>query len=308
MYHYVRGETDRPPTGYYHLDEADFGRQLDSLERNHTFLSKAQFRQSLRGDRTPPDDGVVLTFDDGLADHHEWVLPELRDRGLWGVFFVATAPLVSDRRLPVHRVHTLVSEYPGPELLSQLREILRAEGVELTDGEDMYAGRDTDDSVRRFKHLLNRAVPDARLSGVLDRLESAFPAARTDSEALYCTAEQLRDLSEAGMVVGAHSVTHPVLADLPPAAQRFEIAASRRQLRELVDQPVDLFAYPYGGADSYTDRTVEFVREAGFTAAFTTVQGDIGDRDIAGNALTLPRLDCADLAHGESSFSLPTAE
>lgn len=304
MYHYVRGETSRPPSGYYHLDIEDFRAQLDHFERAYTLLSRETFRACLRGDRAPPDDGLVLTFDDGLADHYEWVLPELRARDRWGVFFVPTAPLTFDRRLPVHRIHALVSEYPGSELLTALMDILRTEPIELdSDAGDMYAGRETANDVRRFKHLLNRAVPDHSLAGVLDRLEARFPDARTTVEELYLTPAQLRELAGAGMLIGAHSVTHPVLSDLPVEAQRWEIAASRRHLSQLVDAPVDLFAYPYGGGDSYTGRTVDLVRSAGFEAAFTTEAGDVSAD--GGHSLTLPRRDCAALEHGDSTFSLP---
>lgn len=307
MYHYVRGDTSRPPAGYYHLDVTDFRSQLDHFQREYTLLSAETVRACLRGERTPPDDGLVLTFDDGLADHYEWVLPELRARDLWGIFFVPTAPLFHGRRLPVHRIHTLVSEYRGSALLGALREILRTEGIDCRDDtEDMYAGRETADSVRQFKQVLNRAVPDRTLATVLDRLEARFPRAQTTVEELYLTPTQLGELSAAGMGIGAHTVTHPVLSELPVAAQRWEIATSRRQLTACLDAPVELFAYPYGGSDSYTDRTVELVREAGFEAAFTTVPGDIGGdgRD----PLALPRRDCAALEHGASTFSLPNAD
>jgi len=217
---------------------------------------------------------------------------------------VPTAPLRFGRRLPVHRIHALVSEYPGAELLTALMDILRTQDIELdTDAADMYAGRETADDVRRFKLLLNRAVPDHSLAGVLDRLETRFPNARATVEELYLTPEQLRELSAAGNLIGAHTVTHPVLSDLPAAAQRWEIEASRRHLSQVVDAPIELFAYPYGGADSYTDRTVELVRAAGYEAAFTTVAGDV--RPDEPEPLTLQRRDCAALDHGESTFSLP---
>ena len=307
MYHYVRGETDRPPAGYYHLDVDDFRAQLDYLEREHTLLSAEQFRACLHGERVP-DDAAVLTFDDGLADHYECVLPELRRRGLWGLFFVPTAPLVFGRRLPVQRIHTLVSEYPGSELLDELERLLDGEDVALrTDRESMYADRDTESDVRRFKHLLNRAVPTRAVSSVLDRLEAAFPAADVAVDDVYLTPAQLRELADAGMGIGAHSVTHAVLADLPRAAQQWEIRASRRQLADLLGRPVDLFAYPYGGPESYTAETVRLVREAGFSAAFTTVDGDVGDGALT-EPTTLPRRDCADLPHGDSTVTLPAGD
>lgn len=308
-YHYVRPETGEPPAGYYHLPLERFREQLDYLEETHTLLSKSAFFECLRGDRRPPDDGVVLTFDDGLLDHYRWVLPELDERDLWGLFFVATDPLVDGRRLPVHRVHTLVSCYPGTELLAALLEILRDHdqlSVPEQSGENMYAGRDTDESVRAFKRLCNQEIPYESLPDVLDELERRFPdAGAVDADDLYLSPDQLRELDAAGMVVGAHSVSHPVLSRLSPPDQRIEIRNSRRRLGELLDTEVDLFAYPYGGADSYGARTRELARKAGFEWAFTTQSGSITTTDAANGPLTLPRRDCTAIEHGETAASLP---
>lgn len=309
MYHYVRPETNAPPAGYYHLPVEAFRAQLDYLEERHTLLPKSEFFACLRGDRQPPDDGVVLTFDDGLADHHRWVLPELERRDLWGLFFVATDPIVDGRRLSVHRVHTLVSCVPGAELLDALLGILRDHehlSVPASSGPDMYAGRDTAESVREFKRLLNQEIPYDHLADVLTALERRFPAAGSvEANDLYLSPDQLRELDAAGMVVGAHSVSHLMLSRLGEADQRTEIRDSRRRLRELLDAKIDLFAHPYGGVNSYTARTRELVREAGFEWAFTTQSGTITTTDIANGPLTLPRRDCTEIEHGETAASLP---
>lgn len=308
-YHYVRPETDAPPDGYYHLPLDQFEAQLDYFAETRTLLSRDEFEACLRGEREPPADGIVLTFDDALADHYRWVLPELERRGLWGVFFVATDPLVHGRRLAVHRVHTLVSEYPGSELLSATLDVVRdheALSVPAADDEGMYAGRDTDDDVRAVKQLLNQAVPYGHLPAVLDALESRFPAAgAVEAADLYLSVDQLSELAAAGMVMGAHSVSHPLLSRLPAAEQRREIRDSQEHLATRVDAPVDLFAYPYGGEASYTDRTRELVREAGFEWAVTTQPGEIAGADLGERPLALPRRDCTAFPHGESAVSLP---
>lgn len=308
-YHYVRPETGEPPAGYYHLPLEGFRAQLDYLEDTHTLLSKSTFFECLRGDRRPPADGVVLTFDDGLLDHYRWVLPELDERDLWGLFFVATDPLVDGRRLPVHRVHTLVSCYSGTELLDALLDILRDHdqlSVPEQSAEGMYADRDTGESIRRFKRLCNQDIPYEHLPDVLEALEYRFPENRSVEAAdLYLSPDQLRELDASGMVVGAHSVSHPVLSRLSLPDQRTEIRNSRRRLGELLDTEVDFFAYPYGGTSSYSARTRELVHEAGFEWAFTTQPGTITTTDMANSPLTLPRRDCTGIEHGETAASLP---
>ena len=87
-------------------------------------------------------------------------------------------------------------------------------------------------------------------------------------------AEGVRRLAAAGMGIGAHTVTHPILAVVDDATARQEIRASRETLEAIVRQPVRLFAYPNGkpGPD-YRRRDVDLVRSLGFDAAFSTAWG-----------------------------------
>jgi len=306
-YHYVRPETDAPPSGYYYLPLEQFRRQLDAFADR--LVSKSTVFACLRGDRRPPEDGVVLTFDDGLRDHYEWVKPELEKRDHWGIFFVPTAPLTSGRRLAVQRIHTLVTISPGNELLAALRDVLGNHGeLSVPEGSDagMYAERDTPDSVQVFKRILNEEVPYEFLPGVLDELERRFPdAGAVDAEDVYISARQLEELAASGMVIGAHSVSHRLLSRFPPEKQAEEIRRSRDRLSEVMDEDTDLFAYPYGTQGSYTARTKHLVAEAGFEYAFTTVSGAITGSAVAESPLALPRRDCTEFEHGETAASLP---
>jgi peptidoglycan/xylan/chitin deacetylase (PgdA/CDA1 family) len=94
---------------------------------------------------------------------------------------------------------------------------------------------------------------------------------------LMMTSAQVRSLRRAGMQIGAHTVTHPILAALPAAEARREIADSQRFLQDLLAEPVRLFAYPNGkpGRD-FSNETVQIVRDLGFSAALSTSPGAAG--------------------------------
>jgi peptidoglycan/xylan/chitin deacetylase (PgdA/CDA1 family) len=57
---------------------------------------------------------------------------------------------------------------------------------------------------------------------------------------------QVAELRDAGVSIGAHTITHPRLPDLDRHAVTRELAQSRATLEEAVAVPVDHFAYPYG--------------------------------------------------------------
>ncbi|MGH6750376.1 MAG: hypothetical protein ACRECI_13805, partial [Methyloceanibacter sp.] len=70
MYHYVREAPNRLPYfRYLHVD--DFARQLDWFADSNRLVRRDEFDEAYRTGCVPQ--GFVLTFDDGLADHHRFV-------------------------------------------------------------------------------------------------------------------------------------------------------------------------------------------------------------------------------------------
>ncbi|WP_152042652.1 polysaccharide deacetylase family protein [Salinigranum salinum] len=308
MYHYVRPSPDRPPHGYYHLALDDFRRQLDHFGKRYGFVDREAFVGWLYGERGVPD-GVVLTFDDALVDHYEWVLPELRRRDLWGLFFVPTGPFVTDRPLPVHRIHSLVGAVPADSLRHELEAVLDANPAALDGADsvaDAYGEQSSGAAVSEFKRLLNFVVSPGDVQAVLDRLERRLDGYESPSvDDYYLSTEEVEEMVDAGMLFGAHSVTHPVLSRLSPEGQRDEITSSVAWVAEQVGpQPVSTFAYPYGGRETFTDATIDALVDAGCDAAFTTESGVIAGK-TASEPFALPRRDCNEFDHGGATFDLP---
>jgi glycosyltransferase involved in cell wall biosynthesis len=77
--------------------------------------------------------------------------------------------------------------------------------------------------------------------------------------------EQIRLLSDSGVDVGAHTVSHPRLTELGPDQARREVVESRATLERRLGRPVCHFAYPYGKASA---EVRGIVREAGFGTAW----------------------------------------
>jgi peptidoglycan/xylan/chitin deacetylase (PgdA/CDA1 family) len=67
--------------------------------------------------------------------------------------------------------------------------------------------------------------------------------------------------------IGAHTLTHRRLDTLSPAEAKGEILGGKEYLSAILDQEIELFAYPEG---KYTSETIDLVKECGFVAARTT--------------------------------------
>lgn len=102
--------------------------------------------------------------------------------------------------------------------------------------------------------------------------EKPFPwdAAKFDRvEARDCPmdAAEVRELVAAGMSIGSHTCSHPLLATIELARARDEIVRSREVLEERFGVPVRTFCYPAGSLD---DDVVACVAAAGYTAGVVT--------------------------------------
>lgn len=81
---------------------------------------------------------------------------------------------------------------------------------------------------------------------------------------------EARTLSDAGMELGSHTLTHPDLRGLDDAALAHELTASRAALEALIGAPCRTFAYPFGLHDQRVERAVA---SAGYRLAWTWVPG-----------------------------------
>ncbi len=100
------------------------------------------------------------------------------------------------------------------------------------------------------------------------------------------SAEQIRQLAEAGMEIGSHTVTHLRLASADPDQLKAEVCDSRTSLSELIAAPIRGFAYPYGAMDAAAQHAV---RDAGYDYACATMtpMTELG-------FMTLPRMFIAE--------------
>ncbi len=83
--------------------------------------------------------------------------------------------------------------------------------------------------------------------------------------ARFLTSSELIQLAASPWIeIGAHSVTHPVLAELKPEQQKYELKTSKEMLETLIGGPVRSFAYPYGKKNHFNAHTVHAVQTTGF--------------------------------------------
>ncbi|MGM9479722.1 polysaccharide deacetylase family protein [Roseateles sp. NT4] len=216
-------------------------------------------------DGSLPARAAVLTFDDGYADNHDVALPLLQKHGLACSFFIATGFLDGGRMWN----DTLI-------------EAVRRSSLPLLDLRGLQDGRGNDLGQHALGDVASRR---AALGNLIERVKYLPPEPRVacvDAIAqraevqppndLMMSSAKVRALHAAGMQIGAHTVSHPILAKLGRQEAADEIGRSREVLQDLLGARVGLFAYPNGkpGNDYLPDVHPGLVRELGFDAAVST--------------------------------------
>jgi len=77
--------------------------------------------------------------------------------------------------------------------------------------------------------------------------------------------DQVRNLTSQGFEIGCHTDSHIDLGTTDAETVRAELAVSKQKLQDQLGRPARLFAYPFGGRDNISERSLELVREAGFS-------------------------------------------
>jgi len=303
MYHYVRPAADGLPYFPY-LSLADFERQLDDFASDYGFVGRDAFIRWAEGGPAPA--GVLLTFDDGLRDHVDYVLPALQSRGLFGLFYVSSGPAVTGRILDVHKVHLALGRLGSEAAIEWLEghapECLPANGKSSIDVSP-YAHQTSDETTKFLKQLFNWRLTAQQREGALDGLlDHAFAGSPPRWQDFYLDERELRALSDAGMGVGPHSHSHEVSIRLSPERQLEEVRLSCDFVEQNGGSRQWGYCYPFGARSSFSLETERAVADAGCPFAFAFEARDIETPLEEAGRYALPRHNCNAFPHGAVSY------
>jgi peptidoglycan/xylan/chitin deacetylase (PgdA/CDA1 family) len=197
--------------------------------------------------------GATLTFDDGLLEHYSVAYPILRKHGVKGYFFVITN--CQNEMAQAHKIWLLLDK--AQTLIKQFhiddKKYLPSQWYDYDSS-----------SIANLKYYLDTHPED--LNSVFHDLFDE----QLEIRKMYMDWHQLRNLHNAGMVVGNHTHTHQMLPKLPEAEQEREIQVSTEILSKNIAKPF-AFSYPFG---MYNHTTVALLKKYKYSWAVTVEHED----------------------------------
>ncbi len=289
------GHSVASDTGHDVVSIHALGTLLAFLRREFTPLTLAEVvgNTPIRHSGRP---GAALTLDDGYASNLHLLLPVLREHEMPATIFV-TAGLIGTRdRIWPSEVRRCVRA----TTLSSAHLSFVPHLVHLGETSDREAVAELVVSAAKTTSLTPIQIVDE-----VREVLQVQPKPCGDDERML-TRDELAELAADPLItIGAHTVSHPILANLPFDEAVREIDESREALASAIGYRPEFLAYPNGEPTDYTPQIMEYLRDSGWKAAFTTEPRRVRPTD---NPFSLPRIPIGEGPPSKLAWSLMRAK
>jgi peptidoglycan/xylan/chitin deacetylase (PgdA/CDA1 family) len=276
------------PEGYSPMDPgfdgrlitaAAFRHQLRLLRTRYNVISPEEMQAWARGEQELPARAALLTCDDGLLSNLTDMLPILLEEGLRCLFFITGGSLGDQRAMLWYdelllmllraRAGEFALSCESVDFVGALEEPQQRRALWWTAVKQL-SSIDADQRER----FLRAAHSYFDLEPAVQFYRRSYSLA--ERHCCLMTADEIRQLAAAGMTIGAHTMTHPILSQMPPNLAWHEIVNCKMRLESVLDKEVWAFSYPFGDPASVSPSIFTMARRAGFEMSFLNVGGGLG--------------------------------
>lgn len=210
---------------------------------------------------------LAVTFDDGYADNYWNAIPILREHNIPATIFVTSGYVGKKEPFWWDR---LAAAILGDDPIG----VFDMGARRLTWNRD-----ESHEAMNAFwlVHTRLRRMPPAKIEEMLAEL----PERNWRSVDRALDREELVSAAnEAGIRIGSHTVSHPLMTAIVKEAQETEIRESKRALENIIERPIESFAFPYGNREAISGRLLAMAKGSGFKQVCANIPGSVGN---AGN-------------------------
>lgn len=254
-----------------------FNKQMRHLARHYCPISMQDLFEFYDHGTRLPRRAVMVTFDDAYSDFARYAWPIMKQYQIPATLFVPTAyPDQPERYFWWDRLYHAIKDTSHTSLQ------MEAGVIPLETPEQRTIA---------FKHLRGyvKTIPHVKALAWLEDVYRQLEAPPPTHSVL--TWDELRQLYNEGVTMGAHTRTHPMVHRITVQEAREEAVGAFYDLQQQLGDVPPIFAYPSGG---FSDEVVQMLDQEGFAFAFTTVKG-INDLKTA-DRLRLRRINVGRLA------------
>lgn len=253
IFHRVMPEPD--PLRPWEIDQRQFEQQLRWVSETFRVISLSQAIDELSEKRLKRR-SLVITFDDGYLDNATHALPCLKSMEMSATFFCTSAWLNG-----------------GLMWNDQIIESIRRWPLENIKIPDLDLNMLPVRTIEEKRHAIQTILPRLKYKSHAERSRIASQISdQTDATPeLMMSPEHIQQLHRAGMEIGGHTHSHPILAQIDDTLAHDELAINKSVLEDILGEPIRHFAYPNGKPElDFLPKHKQMVSNLGYQCALTT--------------------------------------
>ncbi|ARN74521.1 glycosyltransferase [Oceanicoccus sagamiensis] len=248
MYHRI---LNRPESGA--IQPGVFKQQMQYLMQNYNVISIDELLERLNNNTVEPY-SVAITFDDGYGDFYHKAWPILRQLQLPASLYITTGFIDGKQwlwpdilRYLLNNTHKSIISHP---ILGEIRLGKHEIQTAWSRIADILLPLSTTERDSIFQHLF------AQLE--------VIPPEQPTNDYRPLTWRNLQDMSEQGLDIGSHTITHPVLSNLDDQDIERELLLSMHRIEEQIGKRPNGICYPNGRSEDINNTVLSIAKETNY--------------------------------------------
>lgn len=246
LFHQVN---DNPLTFYPAVPTKVYQETCLFLAKYYEIIHFSEVENYYKSNPTKP--AAIITFDDGMYDIIEHVLPFMEKHQLKFNINIDTEILETNLPQDFLRVYDIlnnskkIDNYEDKTFMSSPITIDYQNPIETENKFTKILSNLPKEEKRKFTEVMHHNL-----------------GMKTENYSRVISTEELTELANNKLIeIGSHSHTHAVLTQIPTQEVHFELAHSKKQLENIMSKNIDIIAYPNGASNTQID---EMANENGY--------------------------------------------
>lgn len=241
----------------------NFDEQLGFLSKDYEIVSMDELPSLLGSPSKISKKYAVITFDDGYRDNLIYGSDIFSKYSLRPTIYL-TADCIENQTL-------LWFDVVNDIVFASKKSVITLKVGQTSITEKIDCHQKKIDLLRIIKAYMKSVSNEDKLK-YIDYMISEFDVSIERKTDLMLTWEQSLELISHNVVIGSHTMTHPILSRLKSQDAEFEISESKRLIEEKTDVKINHFSYPNGCKNDFNEEIKKIV-SSHYTTSVTTIIG-----------------------------------
>ena len=238
-----------------------FEKEMKYLKKMFSILSLEELVNCINEKKKLPKRLAIITFDDGYKDNYQYAFPILKKYQIPATLFITTGN-INDRTLFWWDQLNYIIHHSKISKLN-LNEYGKRDFCSL------LSKRETYNYLGQSFNNLNTVDREQIISKLKQLTKVQIPP--NIAEEFILSWDEIKEMSEYGINIGSHTVTHPILSKIPLENAKYEIQRSKKDIEHHINKKITSFCYPNGKQSDFNKDIIKIVKDSGYKCAVTTI-------------------------------------